>query len=248
MDRIGRKCFCASGLEEIQIPKTVKTIGAGAFKNCTSLATISMADNCKCCLSHADVPVSARVVLQQEMVWGKPLKRLRRLKEVIIPDGIARVGNYWFWGSGIERVEIPASVREIGVEAFCDCKNLRKRVFKKFPRRKVSIPSSLLRIVHARVFYGCASLTTIELPDTLEEIGIDAFRESGLESFAAPKSVKRIHQGAFCWCSNIRKVELNKGLEVLGTDEYLDSRAHCGVFQESAVDRVSFPQTLKRIE
>lgn len=145
-------------------------------------------------------------------------------------------------------MEIPASAREVGVEAFCGCKNLRKPVFKKLPRRKAFVPSSLLRIVHARAFYGCASLTAIELPDTLEEIGIDAFRESGLESFAAPKSMKRIHQGAFCWCSNIRKVELNKGLEVLGTNEYLDSRVYCGVFQESAVERVSFPLTLKRIE
>ena len=68
LERIGRKCFCASGLEEIQIPETVSTIGAGAFKNCTSLTAICMTDNCKCCLSHADVPVSVHVCPQQEMV------------------------------------------------------------------------------------------------------------------------------------------------------------------------------------
>ena len=31
-------------------------------------------------------------------------------KEVSIPEGTERIGKYWFWGSAVERVEIPASV------------------------------------------------------------------------------------------------------------------------------------------
>ena len=69
------------------------------------------------------------------MDWGKSLQRLRKLKEAVIPDGVERVGNYWFWDSGIESAEIPASVREIGIEAFCYCKNLRRLTFKKVGKK-----------------------------------------------------------------------------------------------------------------
>ena len=42
---------------------------------------------------------------------------------------------------------------------------------------------------------------------------------------------------------------LNEGLEVLGTDEYFESsEMYFGVFEESAVERVSLPSSLKRIE
>lgn len=80
LERIGRRCFCASGLEEIQIPETVSTIGVGAFRNCINLATICMADSCGCYLSRADVPVSAKVVLQWEITLERPIQRPQKLK------------------------------------------------------------------------------------------------------------------------------------------------------------------------
>lgn len=98
-------------------------------------------------------------------------------------------------------------------------------------------------------FCGCKSLTAVELPESIEEIGIDAFRKSGLESVKTPRSVRIIRQGAFCKCPNLQKVVLNEGLQALGTDEYFEgSGMYFGVFQESAVKHVDLPQTLKRIE
>ena len=42
---------------------------------------------------------------------------------------------------------------------------------------------------------------------------------------------------------------LNKGLEALGTDEYFEGNGmYFGVFEESVVERVDLPSTLKRIE
>ena len=85
-------------------------------------------------------------------------------------------------------------MREIGTEAFCYCKNLRKLVFRKIGK-KAPAPqpySGQPQVIRTRAFYGCGSLAVIELPDTLEEIGIDAFRESGLESITIPEAVKTI--------------------------------------------------------
>lgn len=52
-------------------------------------------------------------------------------KRVAIPNGIEKIRNNWFWGSGVESVKISASVREIGAYAFCNCKNLKQIIFLK---------------------------------------------------------------------------------------------------------------------
>lgn len=58
-----------------------------------------------------------------------------------------------------------------------------------------------------------------------------------------------ISQGVFCGCKHLRTIRFAEGLEVLGTDEYLDGGGTwCGVFQESALENVKLPFTLKRIE
>ena len=64
-----------------------------------------------------------------------------------------------------------------------------------------------------------------------------------------PLSARTIAQGAFAECENLRAVKFNEGLEVLRADKYRDSdNMYDGVFQESAVERVELPPTLKRIE
>ena len=58
-----------------------------------------------------------------------------------------------------------------------------------------------------------------------------------------------IHQNAFCKCQNLKKVVLNEGLEILGTDECTpDGRPWYGVFQDSALESIELPSTLRRIE
>ena len=53
----------------------------------------------------------------------------------------------------------------------------------------------------------------------------------------------------FCKCQNLKKTVLNEGLEVLGTDEYPDGdRMWLGVFEDSSIEKVELPSTLRRIE
>ena len=59
-----------------------------------------------------------------------------------------------------------------------------------------------------------------------------------------------IRQSAFYKCPNLRKAVLNEGLEALGTDEYPEdkSRRWPGVFEESSIEHVELPSTLRRVE
>lgn len=87
-------------------------------------------DSCEACLLGTNIPESVVVGPPSGTMAGNTLVwDLRNVKCVVIPDGVERVGNHWFWRSDIESIEIPASVREIGVEAFCNCRSLKSVTF-----------------------------------------------------------------------------------------------------------------------
>ena len=54
---------------------------------------------------------------------------LRALKDVVLPEGISRIGDYWFMRTDIQSACISGSVKEIGREAFFECKQLKRVLF-----------------------------------------------------------------------------------------------------------------------
>ena len=50
----------------------------------------------------------------------------------------------------------------------------------------------MLRTIGEGAFQNCSNLRDIDLPDGLDEIGLDAFKESGLESIAFPASLRAV--------------------------------------------------------
>ena len=132
LERIEKMCFAESSLEEIEVPRTLRAINAYAFENCEHLKAISVEDCCECSFSSTRIFGSSNVIsLRQTQASGRPLVELRQLKEIVVPDGTHVIGSYWFWGSSIESVTIPGDFRKIGVEAFCNCKRLKKLTFRK---------------------------------------------------------------------------------------------------------------------
>ena len=89
----------------------------------------------------------------------------------------------------------------------------------------------------------------MKFSEGLEKIGLQAFALSGLENIEFPASLRTIAQAAFAECKSLKTVKFNDGLEVLGTHEYADNGCrYCGFFQDSSVERVDLPTTLKKIE
>lgn len=203
------------------------------------LRAIYVEEGCEVDISCDSVPDTAKIVfLSATLPGGVRVQDLSAMKNAVIPEGTKKIGNKWFWGSQLECVTIPASVEEIGTQTFCDCKKLRQVVF------KGAGTGNQLRVIGIDAFRGCSGLKAIEFPDGLEEIGISAFQETGLESIRMPRSVKAICQGAFCKCKNLRKAVLNEGLEVLGGNDGCCD----GAFGSSALDSIELPSTLRTIE
>lgn len=63
-----------------------------------------------------------------------------------------------------------------------------------------------------RAFLGCSLLKTIELPNSIIEIGEDAFNQSGIESIKLPHNLRKIGPGSFSW-SKLKKIEISEMTE-----------------------------------
>ena len=116
------------------------------------------------------------------------------LDEVIGPEGVVAIDNYCFADSpNLKRVNLPSSIREIGVGAFSGCKLLEN----------VELPSGISRL-RKDVFAGCERLETVAIPDGVTSIGEWAFRGCiGLKSVAIPASVTEICAESFLACPNL---------------------------------------------
>ena len=89
----------------------------------------------------------------------------------------------------------------------------------------------------------------MEFSEGLEKIGLFAFYQSAIESVVFPASLRMLSQGAFARCKFLANAKFEEGLEVLGTDARADNgEPWAGVFQESGVEQVVLPRTLRRIE
>ena len=141
-------------------------LGDHTFSGCESLKKIYVADGCEADLSNLKIPDSTKVGPPPEtMIGNARLWDFRDCKNIVIPDGVERIGNYLFWGSEAECVEISASVKEIGMCAFRSCKNLKRVEFAEGSRL-------------AKIGSGCfcnTGIETITISRDVEEIQDSAF-------------------------------------------------------------------------
>lgn len=69
--------------------------------------------------------------------------------------------------------------------------------------------------------YVAPNITSLELPNSLEELGDDALRDcSQLSSFDIPRRVKSIGNGAFANCGSLESVEIPEGVASIGENAF----------------------------
>lgn len=90
---------CCLNLESISIPDSVDYIGNGAFNYCEKLTSVKLPSN---------------ITVINESVF----RNCRRLFDVTIPDGVTAIKSGAFRACIVRNIYIPASVKEIGFEAF----------------------------------------------------------------------------------------------------------------------------------
>ena len=163
--------FRCDGIESINLPATINTIGAYAFAWCSDLESVIAPGvvfieerafmGCK---RLCRVSLSKRL----ESIEDKAFSYCTAMKEIILPDSLFFMGVGTFEGcKNLESATLPRRLREINNSTFNACMNLKR----------VNIPANL-KYVDEYAFAYCMSLENISLPYGVV-INSAAFYESG---------------------------------------------------------------------
>ena len=148
-------------------------------------------------------------------------------------DDEATVRSYT---KNILKVEMPDTIKELGVSAFSGNEFYGSFNFSSLER--IELSKNISKIENY-TFYDCKNLKYVKMPDNITEIGMDAFSGCGaLESITIPEGVKKIGNGCFENCTNLQQINLPEGLETI------DSWAF---FACKNLQKINLPEGLKKI-
>ena len=265
-DRIPAYAFYGCDyLEQITIPDTITEIGYDAFGLCTSLKEIALPDGLRTLGSSSFVRCTdlREILLPESLtsIGNSAFDSCTGLTEMTIPAGVTKIEGYLFFGcTALEQVHLPDGITEIGAGAFQRCSKLSgivipestavmgEYVFKDCPLLETAGPvggdydiqffwtDEIIPIA----FFGCNSLKSVVIPDTVHTIGPVAFAYCrALTDVSQMESVTVLKNSAFRGCSALSRIELSSSLKEIET----------GVFDEcSSLTQVIIPSEATTIE
>ena len=176
-----------------------------------------------------------------------------KFKSVKLPDDITEIGvNAFCYNNALVSINLPKKLRKLGISAFYSCENLNfdKLVIPEGVNEvpdfcfyyclslqcEVVLPSSIERIGHNA--FNRASITKMNFPDGLKEIGDAAIFHTLIKEAILPDRCSVIGMGAFCDNKYITKLKLPATLKTIpvGMARY-----------DEALYEVTFPTALEEI-
>lgn len=110
------------------------------------------------------------------------------LATVILPSNITEIGKYAFYGSGLQTIELPSTLKVIGNNAFGNCSQFAGIL---------ELPDGLITI-DSNAFNKTPISGDLVIPDSVETIGQNAFMNCGITgTLTIGKSVKTIGNNGF---------------------------------------------------
>ena len=232
-----------TALPSLKIPKSVKSIGSLAFLNCLGLKELSV-DPGNSVFDSRDLCNAIIETASNTLRFG--------CSSTIIPGTVTIIGENAFMGSGLGRIDIPASVKTIGNQAFSECASLTS----------LTIPSGVLTIGRS-VISNCPNLGSVvvadgnprydsrdqcnaiietasntliagcrisTIPSGISELGASAFTScTGLTRIDIPAGVKIIGDAAFSNCSSLEEVSMPDGVVSIGHSAFSSCTALTGI-------------------
>jgi hypothetical protein len=240
------------GLDELKeaiVPLSLQSIGEGAFKGCRSLPYFDCSDKVKSIGSRAFAyctglkyfKIPSNSTLGDEVFLGSAIESVdlgnnvtcgdkifwgcKKFKQFTVPANYT-LGDNIFSYSSLETVTVNDNVN-FGERSFEWCADLESVTF-----------LGRINAITDGMFFGCGSLRSVTIPNSVTKIGAYAFQQSGLPSILGPGSVKNIEDVTFADCGNLTSVKLCEGVKTIGNWAFRSC---------SKLETVSLPASLESI-
>ena len=206
-------------LKSVDIPDSVKSIGAFAFSGCEALESVRLPEG-GCEIG------STLKYYSDSRLSGNVFQGCTSLTNLHIPKGITAISNEnsytWsypmFSAPALKSVTFEDGTNTLFAHMFENCEALES----------VSIPNGA-KTIPSYCFSNCKALASLNIPESVKTIEDYAFKGCGFNSINLPDTVKAIHNGAFADCKSLSTVNLpTKGVELGGT--YYSGNSNSGTF------------------
>ena len=171
-----------------------------------------------------------------EEIGNDAFQQTRQLKELVFhpTSHFKKMGTWAFVGSGLEKLELPASLEVLGTAAFNGCSKLKT----------VTVADgSQLQMVGQSSFAGCTSLESFKFlgSSVAVTIGKNAFSgDTKLPTFTIPGTVTTIEEGAFNGCSAMTGVTFATPAQITTIGP--------GAFQNAGLLSIHLPESVTTIQ
>lgn len=206
---IENNAFENAGVENVVIPNSVKTIGAGAFQSNSKLkslvinnasAAIGAFSFFQCGLLEevdlGNAVYDLGTIITRSGDPGRVFYGCKSLKTITLPSTLLKTGKFTFDGcTKLYDVKLPNTMTEIEENAFSSC-----------AITEIELPSSLTYIGVSA--FSNNPLSSITFPSSLKIIGGHSFAQTSLKEVIIPASVTNMDDGCFGNCESLKKVKV----------------------------------------
>lgn len=201
---------------KVTIPDGVLAIGEAAFVGEQETIYISLKEK---------IPYAEYVGLKA------PYCKSEGITEVVIPEGVTRIGGSCFRGcKNLETISLPSTLEVVGPRAFQGC-GLREATLRAGIEYGESVYSSCHLASSASVEHGVtvipescfwfSGVEEVSIPETVKTIGRHAFQDClHLKRVVIPEGMVSIGEGAFSGCKKLEEVYLPLSLRRISVDAF----------------------------
>lgn len=164
----------------LNLPQKVK-ISIKLSDNITSIGKAAFAGSER--INHVDFGNSIKTI------GDKAFAECKISGELVIPNTLEAetgIGEYSFFDNEITKLTVPSNIAKIPSGAFGKNETLTQVVF-----------NEGLKVIDDEAFFRCAISEPFKLPDTLTELGFNAFNSNKIKKVNLPNALTRIGKQAF---------------------------------------------------
>ncbi len=262
---IGNYAFKGCMIKSLSLPASLVTLGTEAFRDNAELASLTFAEDGNLtaigdyafygCYRFTTLTIPAYIeTIGDYAFYGSTSSS--KLEQVIFEKGsrlttigarafqnnkaLETIGEAVVGADGETQYVLPASITEIGDNAFYSCAGLQYLLFAE---------DTSLTTLGNSVFYGCSSLEEIVIPNSVSSIGTGLFGScTSLETIVLPSSLSEIPNNTFQTTKSLTTLTYHGSLranpvELPGSVVKIGNNA----FQTSAITNIVIPASVTEI-